>query len=72
MDDASHGTHFQNQRSSSQLRSSKNTDFKKDYKHLVQQMMYAGMQSGAGVNMLVPTEDYNLVVEKERKVDLSR
>ena len=40
--------------------------------HLVQQMMYAGIQSGAGVNMLVPTEDYNLVIEKERKVDLSR
>ena len=33
-------------------------------------MLYQGQQMGG--NVLVPSDDYNLAMESERKVDLSR
>ena len=45
-------------------------DFGKAYKTLVQQMLYQSQQTGG--NVLVPTEDYTLAMERERKVDLNR
>ena len=45
-------------------------DFGKAYKTLVQNMLYQGQQMGG--NVLVPSDDYNLAMERERKVDLNR
>lgn len=33
-------------------------------------MLYHGMETGG--NVLVPSDDYNLAMEKETKVDLNR